>query len=210
MSEQFAPSPPGIISQLRSGRQPRPLSGIIITLASAVIATGLGMGFGSAMETFTQGRWRMIRMRDEEVMWSLIACGIAWLAFMVWLWTPTLNAKCTTGGGGDGGRRLRFSIAATVVIGLAIAGGCVVISHIPVRGDEYAFGAVALIGSGLILIAWLPVVSRIDRGFIATIASGKIDVRCPQCDHSMVGLYETRCPECGEAFTLDEFFNRQR
>ena len=209
MSDQIAASPPGIIKQLRSGRHPRPLSGIVVTLASGCIAAGLGLGAGSAIETMTQGKWRVLRIPDEEVMWGLIAAGLAWLVFLAWLWTPTLRAK-RTGGAGASARGVLLAIVGTVVIGLGIAGGCVWIAHVPMRGDEYAFGAVALIGSGLVLAVWLPLVSRIDRGFIATTAEGTIDVRCPACDHSMAGLYESRCPECGERRTIDDLLNAQR
>jgi len=36
-----------------------------------------------------------------------------------------------------------------------------------------------------------------------------INVACPRCGYSMVGLHEARCPECGERFTLDDLIRRQ-
>ncbi len=38
---------------------------------------------------------------------------------------------------------------------------------------------------------------------------GIINVICPACGYSLIGLREARCPECGEQFTLDELIRRQ-
>jgi hypothetical protein len=40
-------------------------------------------------------------------------------------------------------------------------------------------------------------------------ANGVLDLRCPACGYSMVGLKEARCPECGQEFTLNELMARQ-
>ena len=32
----------------------------------------------------------------------------------------------------------------------------------------------------------------------------RIDVTCPACGYSLVGLSECRCPECGEQFTIEQ------
>ena len=36
-----------------------------------------------------------------------------------------------------------------------------------------------------------------------------IDVRCPECGYSMVGLSQCNCPECGANLTIDELIRRQ-
>src|SRR5262245_24632815 len=99
MKQAISAPSSGLIRQIRSGRQPRPLSGIALTLASCSIAAGLGLGAGSALETLTQGKWRVLRIPDEEAMWGLALAGLAWLAFLAWLWTPSLQSRRTGGGG---------------------------------------------------------------------------------------------------------------
>lgn len=38
---------------------------------------------------------------------------------------------------------------------------------------------------------------------------GEVNVRCPECGYSLVGLQEARCPECGTRYTLDELIRQQ-
>ena len=39
--------------------------------------------------------------------------------------------------------------------------------------------------------------------------TGEINVECPACGYSMVGLDQCRCPECGAEYTIDDLIRRQ-
>lgn len=38
---------------------------------------------------------------------------------------------------------------------------------------------------------------------------GEVNVQCPECGYSLIGLQEARCPECGTRYTLDELIRQQ-
>jgi hypothetical protein len=38
---------------------------------------------------------------------------------------------------------------------------------------------------------------------------GDVNVQCPECGYSLIGLHEARCPECGTRYTLDELIRQQ-
>jgi hypothetical protein len=88
------------------------------------------------------------------------------------------------------------------------AGLCVVFDRARGVEEEILIAATICGGAGLLLLIWLPVVfaseSRRVRG-----ETGHVDVRCPVCGYSLIGLRELRCPECGEQFVLDDLLARQ-
>ena len=50
---------------------------------------------------------------------------------------------------------------------------------------------------------------RYSRGRPVETPDGLVNVHCPECGYSMVGLNECRCPECGEHYTVDQLIRRQ-
>ena len=63
-----------------------------------------------------------------------------------------------------------------------------------------------LIAGGIVILVWLPVALRLQRGKPVIGADNQVDVHCPSCGYSLVGLHQARCPECGWQTTLDELF----
>jgi len=68
--------------------------------------------------------------------------------------------------------------------------------------------AVLLTGAALVLAIWLPLAIR-DQTTAIVGPDNIVNVRCPQCGYSLVGLTELRCPECGTRFTIDGLIREQ-
>jgi hypothetical protein len=74
--------------------------------------------------------------------------------------------------------------------------------------EEFLIAAIVLAGCAAFLFLWLPLTYR---GWAQPVEaeSGEVNVICPKCGYSLVGLAELRCPECGERFTIDALIRAQ-
>ncbi len=101
-------------------------------------------------------------------------------------------------------RALMHSIATVVVtIGL-----CVLADEFGGRDEEILVLAVILFGAAALLLAWVPTMARAHRTALRN-PDDEINVNCPACGYSLIGLRELRCPECGVEFVLDELIRAQ-
>ena len=198
--------------RFRRGRDVRPLLCLAATAASGLLLAGLGLAGGWG--------WGMLRLdasprpgfvgnvRDDDIVLGSVIAGVLWLPLLVWIWRPVvkLNRHSLSAG-----RRRAWvrPIAITVLIG----GLTSVVSYVIERqrwdDTEYVVVGLTLIGGGVAALFWLPTVFALERGRPVVGPARRVDVRCPDCAYSMVGLRETVCPECGRAFTIDELVAAQ-
>jgi predicted RNA-binding Zn-ribbon protein involved in translation (DUF1610 family) len=74
--------------------------------------------------------------------------------------------------------------------------------------EEFLIAATICGGAAGLIWIWLPVIFSSESRTVRS-ESGHVDVRCPACGYSLIGLRELRCPECGEQFVLDDLLARQ-
>lgn len=112
-----------------------------------------------------------------------------------------------------GSPRLASRLTARMVVtGVIIVAACIaaLVADRLLRPleEEYLIAALILIGAAAVLCVWLPLAYR-GAAEPVQAKTGEINVRCPKCGYSLVGLAELRCPECGERFTVDGIIRAQ-
>lgn len=137
-------------------------------------------------------------VRDAHLAAGLALAGLAWCALLPLAWR----------GRYAGARFVRPGVL-TLAVGLAATGTAILIDVLRLRGDELLIVVVLLVAGALVVLIWLPEVYRWQRGRNVLLSDGVVDVRCPECGYSLVGLRDLRCPECGAAFTIDELIRAQ-
>ncbi len=78
-----------------------------------------------------------------------------------------------------------------------------------VQSEEFFIAGIVALAIGLSLFLLMTLAYRRGGGKALALRDGVIDVRCPDCGYSLVGLSECQCPECGLAMTIDEVIRRQ-
>ncbi|MBI5863285.1 MAG: hypothetical protein HZB38_01985 [Planctomycetes bacterium] len=106
--------------------------------------------------------------------------------------------------------RIRFvgNIAASVMIALAAFALAIAIDAATRIEEEFLVAAALFAGAAAIALLWSRPLYRSENREIPTI-DGKLDVRCPTCGYTLIGLRDLRCPECGSTFELDELIASQ-
>lgn len=142
--------------------------------------------------------------RDELVLGvPLVLAVMATIAAWVRLYQQS-GWRASTG--------MRAGIAERVTVTGGLVSGTVGLAVVLDRAmrmeEEFTIAALVCASAGILLLVWLPVIfaseTRAVRG-----ETGHVDIRCPKCGYSLIGLRELRCPECGEQFVLDELLERQ-
>jgi predicted RNA-binding Zn-ribbon protein involved in translation (DUF1610 family) len=144
------------------------------------------------------------KYRDELVMGvPLVIAVAATIAAWVRLYQRS-SWKASAG--------VRTRIAERIAISGGLAGGtfglAVVLDKAMRMEEEFVIGALVCASAGLLLFVWLPVIFASETRAVRS-ETGHVDIRCPKCGYSLIGLRELRCPECGEQFVLDELLERQ-
>jgi predicted RNA-binding Zn-ribbon protein involved in translation (DUF1610 family) len=76
------------------------------------------------------------------------------------------------------------------------------------RGEEFIIGAIVLLAiSGTFMLITTINYRRVGQTIVDR--TGAVNVKCPECGYSMVGLEECKCPECGRVYTVDELISLQ-
>ena len=148
-------------------------------------------------------RWNgLVRPTDELVGGTLGLAAVAYLVGVSWIWT---RSRYTLHEFWKAGLLTACVAVVTVVV-------CVVIEGSPVwrAAEEVLIGGVICLAGSAAMLIWLQAARRYVRRLSVThTADGALDLRCPACGYSMVGLRESRCPECGTSYTLDELVTSQ-
>lgn len=75
--------------------------------------------------------------------------------------------------------------------------------------EDLLFAACVCLGIGSSILLVTRNSYRYSRGQPVETPEGIVNIYCPECGYSMVGLHECRCPECGEQYTVDQLIRRQ-
>lgn len=134
---------------------------------------------------------------------SGMICAIATL--QVWGWYARGLGRRTSRLARAGRYRALLHSIATVVVTIGL---CVLADEVGGRDEEILVLAVILLGAAALLLAWMPTMARAHRMALRN-ADDEINVNCPACGYSLIGLRELRCPECGREFVLDELIRAQ-
>lgn len=198
--------------KFRRGRDVRPLVCLGATVASSLILAGLGLAGGWC--------WGMLRfdpsarpgftgnVRGDDIMLGSIVAGVLWLPVLLWIWRPVVRLNRASLSAAR--RRVWVRpILITVLIGGAVSVLNYVIERRRWDDTEFVVVGLSLVGGGVAMLFWLPTVFTLERGRPVRGAGGRVDVRCPDCAYSMVGLREAICPECGRSCTIDELIAAQ-
>jgi hypothetical protein len=205
-------SPLALWRRFRYGGDLRPLVCLAATVASGLLLAGLGVLGGYAVgltRVDPSGRTNRIgNVRDDDIVTGLAVAGAAWLVLLVLLWRPAVRLNRHSLSPEQRGRWQRpFLITAL------LGGALTVVSYILYRQPwddvEWAVTGLSLVVAGAAAVVWLPTVFGLEHARPVVGPRGRINVFCPQCGYSMVGLRETTCPECGGAWTIDELIREQ-
>lgn len=138
------------------------------------------------------------RVTDSNIALTMAAVGLGWCLAQLWIWAGYARYRLLLNG--------VFSVAGIWAVVIPVA---VWIDEV-VRREEELLIAGAILGGGAATVLRVCMLwHRGRRGKRVEDRAGKINVNCPACGYSMVGLSESRCPECGERHTLDELIRLQ-
>ena len=188
-----------MIASLRRGR-----AGVGTRLAASVIsaqflsAGALAGAWCFAMLVGSQ-RPMYYYVRDEYVAVAFAMAGGAWLIGLAWIWR----------GAGGGRFPVRALVATAGIVVFTILAGVALDEMMPRADEEYLIAAICLAASGAVVMIWVPAIQRMRRGRPVFDTENLVNVHCPECGYSLIGLRELRCPECGTGFTIDDLIRRQ-
>ncbi len=183
------PDEPSLWHDLKSGDAgwlPRTgLSLAVAGLVFAMIAMMMGM-----LDDF-------VGLRDRHVAVGVGIGGAAWCVTLVFIWATFsrwLKAIKTI-----------FCISGIWFIALPAT---VFVNEV-MNSAEYYIGSIVALATGATVFILCTLGYRRGGGRALALRDGVIDVRCPECGYSLVGLTQCICPECGSTLTIDELIRKQ-
>ena len=179
-----------ILQDLRSGAAPWPLR-----MALTIVAAGIMI----AAVLFVLGLVEMSarRISDEHVAVCLILAGAAWGGATTWIWSGQRRA-----------RRVILSAIGVLGVWMVTIPLCVLIDEVFAREEMLIGGCIVAAVAASILIIAISTYRGIEGRAVQDDA-GRVNVNCPRCGYSMVGLETCLCPECGGKYTLDQLIRAQ-
>jgi predicted RNA-binding Zn-ribbon protein involved in translation (DUF1610 family) len=170
---------------------------LAVSLASGLLLLSAATAAAWVAAQFGNAGYRG-RVRDEHVLVALLLASICWLVMLVPIWSRMRHGK-------------RFIVPAitTVCVSILTIGSMAAIDEFLARDEEFLMTAVGLLGLAVVILVWLPTAQRAIRGRPVVGRDGLVQVNCPQCGYSLIGLRDLRCPECGTEFTIDELIRAQ-
>jgi hypothetical protein len=197
--------PTGVLHVLRNlhkaevGTLPRLVLGLCSGLLLSAVAMLSAWVYASLQPRIRAGSgYSYIYVRDEYLATAFAVCGLVWFFSLIWIWRGAIRSR-------------PFITPALYTVGVAIAATVagVVIDGFVRRDQEILIGALVMFAGAVALIIWTSAVLRYRRGKPVLDPENLVDVRCPQCEYSLIGLRSLRCPECGSEFTIDELIRSQ-
>ncbi len=199
--------PTGVLHVLRNLHKPEvgTLPRVVLSVCSGLLLSGMALFaawlYASLQPRTATGRgysYTYFHVGDEQLAVAFAVCGLVWFFSLIWIWR--------------GANRSRpFVAPALYTVGVAFAAtvaGAVIDDF--VRGDEeILIGGLVMIAIAVAMLIWMSSVLRYRRGKSVLDADDLVDVRCPRCAYSLIGLRSLRCPECGTEFTIDELIRSQ-
>lgn len=171
----------------KAGALPR----LALSLASGVATCAVMMVFFAFMEASNN-------LRDEQAAIAVAISGVVWCAMLWVLWTGYTRFLVLI--------RTGFALIALWVATIA---ACIIFEAIFQRGEEF-FIAAAILSAIALTIGIITIATyQSMRGKPVRTSTGSVQVNCPECGYSLVGLTECKCPECGKRFMIDELIALQ-
>lgn len=188
----FEEDPPSLWRDLVSGE-----AGALPRIALS-LSSGLLLGAAGLLGLWVVGVRYQQRISDSQVALTLAGVGLVWCLAQIWIWSGYARYRLLLNG--------VFSVAGiwAVVIPLGVW-----IDEVVRREEELLIAGAILGGAAATVLRICVLWHRGRRGRRMADETGRINVNCPECGYSMVGLSESRCPECGTRHTLDELIRLQ-
>ncbi len=183
---------PTLWRTLRSA-QPALAARFAVSLALGAALAGLGL-----IAVWTLCILAGMRPRDEHVAAGLLSGAVLWLAGLILIWAPVR---------GSGGLLKPAILSAAIAIAAVLLG--IVLESMIRWGEEMIIAGELLLAGAIVVLVWLRAIHDLRPHQPVVSASGTVNVHCPSCQYSLVGLTELRCPECGRRFTIDELIALQ-
>lgn len=143
------------------------------------------------------------RLRDEELFLILGVTGISWCLLLAFLWGTLWRSQRRRW------NRLLAPALCTLALGIATVVGSLLIDHWVRNDEEILIAAFCLVMGACAILLWLPALHRLFAPRPVLNAEDQVNVHCPACGYTLIGLQELRCPECGTRFTIDELIRAQ-
>lgn len=137
-------------------------------------------------------------IRDEHVAIALAFAGAAWCFMLTRIWATYRRYRTVI--------RTTFGVIAVWVVAVPI---CVLIDKFVGRSEEFWIAACILAACAASILLVTSASYKAKSGRAIANSAGEVNLNCPNCGYSMIGLNEARCPECGTQFTLDDLIRRQ-
>lgn len=196
-----SPPPTGLFGILRGlrGEQVGILPRLMLSMVTALVLCSFALLGAWAYAVWNGPRYGGGRfyVRDNYIAVALALGGALWIPMLVWLWSGTRSS-----------RPLLPPSLHTMAVWLITIPAIAAIDEF-IGGDEILIAAVCLFAAAITVLIWLPAIQCYRLGRPVLNEENLVNVNCPECGYSLIGLYELRCPECGTRFTLDEIIRRQ-
>ncbi len=195
-------SPIGIFATLRNLHRGEAsiLPRVILSLAAGLLLTAAAF-LSALFYALLMNNWGMgfLRVPDEYFAIAFAFCGAGWLASLVWIWRGMKNSKPLI-------PPALYTFSLWFVTAVALVG---IEQATRSMAEEILMTATCCVSGAITLLIWLPTIQRLRIGRPVLDGENLVNVHCPECGYSLIGLRELRCPECGARFTIDELIRRQ-
>ena len=177
---------------LRSGDS-HALLRIGVSLGVGAFLAGVAVASGWVLAVATSRH-----MADEFVAICVFGASLLWFCALWRIWRRARRAAV-----------LVWPISGTLVLFASTCLGAAIIDgHI--HDEEFPIAALVLCSTAATIFIWMPALLRMVRGRPIVRRDNQVNVVCPGCGYSLIGLTELRCPECGARFTIDSLFRAQQ
>lgn len=137
-------------------------------------------------------------VRDAHLAIGFAGAGVLWLLSMWWIWR------------GQFGRHFLLTPVITTIVNIGVTiAVCAGIDEFVRREEEYLMFAVVMLAATIACLTWMRYVLGVLQGRAVLSEDRQVNVSCPECGYSLVGLNDLRCPECGATFTIDGLIRAQ-
>ncbi len=173
---------------------------IVLTIGSGLLlsAAALVAAWGMAWIAFSKGERRWMHVEDELLAVAFAGGTLLWFLALAYVWRGEYRAKT-----------LLMPIILTISLGVTTVFAGVALDSLVRSEEEYLIVALVLLAGLFLLVIWLPLALRLRRRTSVLGDDDLVQVYCPSCGYSLIGLVESRCPECGAQYTIDELIRHQ-
>lgn len=174
----------------------RPTLRMLLTTLACVVVPCLILLLADALRL--GGRYERAAAAMSATVCAIIALG-SWSRFL------RAHGGRTSRLARAGKYRAMMHSTATVVVAI---GACFAAEEFGRRDSELLVAGIIFLGAAALLVIWAPAMARAYRKPLLD-EEAEINIHCPSCGYSLIGMRELRCPECGTAFRLDELIRAQ-